>query len=79
VEFTASDITAPRILTGLIAGGTVDEGQAVHFMRLLGRIMSRIAGTQVELVRERLDRAVSARSLGIVGYGVGPQASASPV
>lgn len=56
VEFTASDITALRILTGLISDGTVDEGQAVHFMRLLGRIMSRIAGAQVELVRDRLEQ-----------------------
>lgn len=52
VEFTASDIRALRLLVGVISE-TVDEDQAVHFIRLLGRMMSRLAGTHVDLVRER--------------------------
>lgn len=71
VEFTASDIRALRLLAGVITDGMVDEAQAVHFIRLLGRMMSRLAGSHVELVRERLDETST-------GNGNAPAAERSP-
>ncbi|WP_051399668.1 adenylate/guanylate cyclase domain-containing protein [Haloechinothrix halophila] len=56
VEFTASDINALRILTSLVADDTVSEPQVVHFTRLLGRAMSRLAASHVELHYEPSDQ-----------------------
>ncbi|SNR84402.1 hypothetical protein SAMN06265360_12263 [Haloechinothrix alba] len=55
VEFTESDVAALRLMAGYIAQGIATEHGLLQVIRLMGRTLSRLVESQVDVVLERLD------------------------
>jgi len=56
-EFTESDVATLRLISGYIKQGIITERGALQVSRLMGRTLSRLAESQVDVVVERLEKS----------------------